>query len=206
MAPAMNEASRSRLGWSILLGLVAASQAHATVYHAPAYAVFDLKPAEAILFENLACMDRYGVKIDTAQGSVSETGTLADALAVYARCKSHRRIDGQPVVYSVECRRDNPSVEWHCDEGEETMRARIDGILVRIALGGGGETMDQAYRAIKNLRATGRFKTMSVDEPQPPETEGSAFCKSFTPPGDVTKITCHGSDIIALSAALEMKP
>jgi len=218
----MNEASRRRIGclnagfgeylaskrmtrMLILLG-VCASQAQATVFHAPAYVVFDLKPAEAILFENLACMDRYGVKIDTAEGSVSETGAFADALAVHARCKPHRRIDGQPVVYEVECKRENPSAEWHCRKGEETMLARIDGILVRITIGDTGETIDQAYTAVKILRAAGPFKRIWVDEPRPPATEGYAYCHTYTPPGDVTKITCGGGDTVALAVALEMKP
>ena len=190
----------------MLLAVFCAGQAHAVVFHAPVYVLFDLKPAEAILFDNLACMDRYGVKIDTAQGSVSDTGTFADALAVYARCKPHRRIDGQPVVYEVECRRENPSVEWRCGKGEETMLARIDGILVRITIGDGGETIDQAYTAIKILRAAGPFSRISVDEPRPPATEGYASCHTYTPPGDVTKITCNGGDNVPLSVALEMKP
>jgi hypothetical protein len=190
----------------ILPGSFHAGQAHAVALHAPAYVLFDLKPAEAILFENLACMDRYGVKLDSAEGSISDTGKLDDALAVYARCKPHRRIDGQPVVYEVECRRDNPGAEWHCLEGEETMLARIDGILVRITIGDSGETIDQAYTAVKILRAAGPFKKISVDDPRPPATEGFASCHTFQPPGDVTKITCNGGDIVALAAALEMKP
>ena len=190
----------------ILLGGSFAGLAHATVFHAPVYFMFDLKPAEAILFDNLACMDRYGVNIDTAMGSISETGTFADALAVYARCKSHRRVDGQPVVYEVDCKRENPSAEWHCSEGEETMLARIDGILIRITIGVAGETIDQAYTAVKILRAAGPFKRIWVDDPRPPATEGHAYCHTFKPPGDDVKITCGGGDIVPLAVALEMKP
>ena len=212
MAPTMNEASRSRIGWLTLhihlAGLVAfcLGPAHAVVYHAPAYVLFDLKPAEASLFENLACMDRYGVKVDSAQGSISDTDTLADARAVYARCKSHRRIDGQPVVYEVECRRENPSDEWRCREGEETMLARIDGILIRITIGGSDATMDQAYAAIKNLRAAGPYKRIPVDDPVPPATEGFASCRAFTAPDNETKVDCIGGDTYPLSVALEMNP
>jgi hypothetical protein len=213
MAPTMNEASRSRIGWLILrihlaglLGMACASQTVATVFHAPVYALFDLDPAEAKLFENLACMDRYGVKIDTAQGSISETDTLADALAVYARCKSHRRIDGHPVVYKVECRRENPAIEWRCDEGVETLLARIDRILVRIDIDGSDATMDQAYAAIKNLRAAGPYKRIFVEDPVPPATEGIASCRAFTAPDGVTKVDCFGGDTYPLSEALELKP
>jgi hypothetical protein len=51
-----------------------------------------------------------------------------------------------------------------------------------------------------------RFAGISVHELRPRKIEGGATCNTFTPPGDVAKITCSGGDIVPLAIALEPEP
>src|SRR5688572_17120297 len=93
-----------------LLGAFAAciytGDASSTTFTGPVSVLFELKPAESVLFQQIACTDRYAVLLEKAEAS-DETGTekLDDSKSVFVRCQSHRRIEGQPVKYLVECRR-----------------------------------------------------------------------------------------------------
>ena len=137
----------------------ASDASNATVFKI-AFLSFDLKPAESVLFQQIACTDRYGVLLEKA-GALDEAGTgkLDDSKSVNVRCKSHRRIEGQPVKYLVECRRADLTSAWECDPGRESMLARLGGIQVHIAIGeGSAANLDQAFDIVKYLRSSGQLK------------------------------------------------
>jgi hypothetical protein len=196
-----------------LLGAFAAclysGDANTTSFHGPASILFELKPAESVLFQQIACTDRYGVRLEKAEAS-DDTGTemLADSKRVHVRCQSHRRIEGQPVKYLVECRRADLASAWECDPGRESMLARVGGILVRIAIGDGSSAkLDQAFVVVKYLRASGQLTDQLVEGSHVPGEEGSAHCHTMPRYSDrVEMVRCPGVNDVPVAQALDLQP
>jgi hypothetical protein len=170
---------------------------------------FALKPAESLLFQQIACTDRYGVLLEKAEAS-DEAGTekLDDSKSVNVRCHSHRRIEGQPVKYLVECRRADLASAWECDPGRESMVARVGGILVHITIQDGSTAnLDQAFVIVKYLRSSGQLKDELVEESQVPGEEGFASCHTFPRYSDrVEMVRCFGVNDVPLTRAEELQP
>jgi hypothetical protein len=186
-----------------------ASDAGSTTFHGPVPSLFDLKPAESILFQQLACTDRYGVRLEKAEGS-DEIGTeqLAYSKRVLVRCHPHRSIEGQPVKYLVECQRADLTSAWECDPGRESMLARVGGILVNITIDDASTAkLDQAFVIVKYLRSSGQLDHRMVDEPQVPGEEGFASCRTFSRYGDgVEMVRCPSMVDVPLTRAAELQP
>ncbi|HET9473146.1 MAG TPA: hypothetical protein VFO82_04585 [Steroidobacteraceae bacterium] len=196
-----------------LLGALAAciyaSDACSTTFTGPVSVLFELKPAESVLFQQIACTDRYAVLLEKAEASDS-TGTekLDDSKSVFVRCQSHRRIEGQPVKYLVECRRADLVSAWECDPGRESMLARVGGILVQITINDGSSAkLDEAFVIVKYLRSSGQLKDQLVEESQVPGEEGFASCHTFPRYSDhVEMVRCFGVNDVPVSRAQELQP
>lgn len=192
-----------------LAACLCAIDAGATTFRAPIALMFDLQPAESILFQQIACTDRYGVLLDQAEASDEiGTGKLEDSKDVFVRCRSHRRIEGQPVKYLVECRRADLAAAWECDPGRETMMARVGGILVSVTIDeGSSANLDQAFVVVKYLRSSGQLKDQLVEESPGPGEEGSVSCRVFPRyPDQVETVRCFGVDDVPVARALELQP
>jgi hypothetical protein len=133
---------------------------------------------------------------------------LADSKRVHVRCQSHRRIEGQPVKYLVECRRADLASAWECDPGRESMLARVGGILVRIAIGDGSSAkLDQAFVVVKYLRASGQLTDQLVEGSHVPGEEGSAHCHTMPRYSDrVEMVRCPGVNDVPVAQALDLQP
>ena len=196
----------------LLLGAFATclctSEASIASVSATAYLVFDLKPAESVLFQQIACTDRYGVRLDKAE-ALDEAGTekLDDNKKVNVRCQPHRRIEGQPVKYLVDCQRTDLASAWECDPGRESMLARVGGILVEIIISDGSSAkLDDAFVIVKYLRSSGQLKDQLVEESQVPGEEGFARCHTFPRYADgVEMVRCFGVNDMPVSRARELQ-
>ena len=191
-----------------LLGAIAsfigASDASSASVPSRAILLFDLKPAESVLFQQIACSDRYAVRLEKAEAS-DETGTgkLDDSKHVFVRCRPHRWIEGQPVKYQVECRRADLASAWECDAGRESMLARVGGILVHITISDGSTAnLDQAFIIVKYLRTSGQLKDQLVEESRVPGEEGFVSCHTSPRYSDgVEMVRCPGVNDVALTRA-----
>lgn len=166
--------------------------------------LFDLKPAESVLFQQIACSDRYAVLLDKAEASdQTGTGKLDDSKNVFVRCRPHRWIEGQPVKYQVECRRADLASAWECDPGRESMLARVGGILVHITISDGSTAnLDQAFIIVKYLRTSGQLKDQLVEESRVPGEEGFVSCHTSPRYSDgVEMVRCPGVNDVALTRA-----
>jgi hypothetical protein len=192
-----------------LAACVCASDASVATVFKIAIMPFDLKPAESVLFQQIACTDRYGVLLEKAEAlDEAGTGKLDDSKSVIVRCKSHRRIEGQAVKYLVECRRADLTSAWECAPGRENMLARVGGILVHISINDGSTaSLDQAFVIIKYLRSSGQLKDELVEESQVPGEEGFASCYTFPRYSDnVEMVRCSGVNDVPLTRAQELQP
>jgi hypothetical protein len=188
-------------GLSFLFALTACScisDVSTANVHKIAYLVFELKPEESVLFQQLACTDRYAVGLEKAE-ALDEAGTkmLHDSKQVSVRCHPHRRIEGQPVKYLVDCRRTDLASPWECDIGRESMMARIGGILVSITIAeGSSASLDQAFAVVKHLRSSGQLKDTQVEELKAPGEEGFVNCHTQRRHSDgVETLRCPGVDV-----------
>jgi hypothetical protein len=168
---------------------------------------FELKLSESALFQQLACIDRYGVLLDKAEAvAYTGPGKLEDSTYVSVLCRPHRRIEGQPVKYLVECARADPAdlaSAWECPPGRERMLARVGGILVQITMGlGSTAKLDDALVIVRQLRSRGQLKDDLVEEPRVPGEEGFVSCHTDSRYSDhVEVIRCPGVDDVPLATA-----
>ncbi|HEU5134934.1 MAG TPA: hypothetical protein VFU13_07305 [Steroidobacteraceae bacterium] len=186
-----------------------ASDANSVSFTGPIASLFELKPAESVLFQQIACTDRYAVLLEKAEAS-DEVGTqkLDDSKNVDVRCQPHRKLEGHPVKYLVECQRTDLVSAWECGPGRESMLARVGGILVRITVGEGSSAkLDEAFVIVKHLRSSGQLKDQLVEESQVPGEEGFARCHTFPRYADrVEMLRCSGVDDVPLTRARELQP
>ena len=154
---------RALNGLALALGATLAASALATTYRLPLPLkdTVELTAEERNQVAQLACIGPHNLQLVSAIGWVARRDRRDD-LTASARCQSHRRVLGQPVVFEVNC---DLVEQIRCDTSEEVLLARIDAEAFDIRVEHDVMTLERAFAIAGYLKRAGALQEVQPSEP-----------------------------------------
>lgn len=181
--PAIGHAIRASMlvGFCALLALAAGAAEPQMTY------AFQPSERHAQELAQIACREPHGVEVERIKAVTTRQNDLEQAFGV-VECKPHDFIRGQPVRYSVDCRRSDK--RWDCDEGALEFAVALGSKTLRVRPGKFGNEF--AYDTIERIATAGNFQGVPLSEAMRSPCALSAGEKS-----ELIEIRCTGVRVIA---------